>query len=92
MTKQNYSKFKKDTDYFLPSEKWKKLTPEARKIWGSLPNNTKSIILKQDKNPTASKSSNYSSSKNNSSSKITKTMLHELLNTLDDDQESNNSS
>ena len=56
----------------------------------------KSIILKQNRNLNATKSSSYSSSKNHPknhpSSKIIKTMLHKLLSTLDDDKASNNSS
>ena len=90
-SRNNYN----DKSHFMPFEKWKQLTPEAKEIWDILPNDMKSVILfstkKSDFNSPKFKS--YKDSKKSDSRKITKAMVHSLLSTIsDDDSISNNKS
>ena len=85
MTKRNHSK---NADYFLPNKKQKQLSLEAKDIQNLLPNDMKSIILKQDKNLGLEKLAckDSDSSKKLVESKITKKMLYDLLRSLDNNQ------
>ena len=46
VTKQSRNE---DAAHFMPIEKWKKLTPEAREIWDMLPIDMKAVILSQNR-------------------------------------------
>ena len=84
VTKQSRNK---DSAHFMPIEKWKQLTPEAKEIWDMLPNDMKSVILSKKTDSNQVKFKNPQDSKKPYSKKITKSMLHDILSTMSDDDD-----
>ena len=73
---------------FLPKDKWKDLTPEARDIWAMFPSDMKAVILRKE---IKDRLENLKSPPKNSNNKIkksfTKAMLHELLKDMSDSED-----